>query len=233
MKKRILIIDDEIQIRKFMRISITTEGFEYFEADTGKKGLDVLASSAPHLVILDLGLPDIDGFHLLRKIREISRIPVLILTARDEENEKVKLLEGGANDYLSKPFGVRELMARIKVLLRDLSSEEEVTVLRFEDLEINLQTHTVFFQGNEVSLSRKEFALLYALAENPGNLITQQTLLNDIWGASHVEDTHYLRVFISQLRKKLNDDSDSPRYIKTEQGVGYRFMAPPLGSKKK
>jgi two-component system KDP operon response regulator KdpE len=232
MKKRILIIDDEIQIRKFMRISITAEGFEYHEADSGKKGLEALHDHTPHLIILDLGLPDIDGFHLLRKIREVSRIPVLILTARDEENEKVKLLEGGANDYLSKPFGVRELMARIKVLLRDLSSEEEVTVLRFEDLEINLQTHTVFFQGNEVNLSRKEFALLYALAENPGNLITQQTLLNDIWGASHVEDTHYLRVFISQLRKKFNDDSDSPKYIKTEQGVGYRFIAPPLGTQK-
>lgn len=232
MQQRILLIDDEVQIRRFMRISLQAEGFAYLEASTARQGIDMIALASPDLVILDLGLPDEDGFKVLQTLRSWSNVPVLILTARDAEEEKVKLLEGGANDYLSKPFGIRELIARVRVLLRDLkeSSNEETTPARlvFNDLEIDIPNHQVWHKAQLLTLSRKEFALLVMLARHPGRLITQQQLLTSIWGKSHVEDTHYLRIFVSQLRKKLQDDADDPTYILTEPGIGYRFIPLPL-----
>ncbi|MDV6314786.1 response regulator transcription factor [Idiomarina sp. HP20-50] len=224
---RILVIDDEPQIRRFMRASLTAEGYTYLEAATAEYGMKQITSQSPHLVILDLGLPDADGYQLMQQLREWSQVPVLILTARDDELQKVKLLEGGANDYLTKPFGIRELMARIHVLLRDLSDQQPTTEaqLRFGELLIDREQHKVFLQNEVVNLSRKEYALLDFLVSHPHKLVTQQQLLEKIWGHTHQQDTHYLRIFVSQVRKKLKDDPTHPQYIETEPGVGYRFIA--------
>ncbi|MBN7818400.1 response regulator [Bowmanella yangjiangensis] len=224
---KILVIDDEPQIQRFMRISLTAEHFCYLEALTAAQGMQQMQEQEPHLVILDLGLPDKDGFSLLTELRQISQVPVLVLTARDEEEEKVRLLEGGANDYLSKPFGIKELIARIRVLLRDLGPMIPQTRLEFDGLSLDIDNHQVWREGQAVALSRKEFALLSYLASRPGKLVTQQQLLSNIWGDTHTEDTHYLRIFISQLRRKLADDAGSPKLIQTEPGVGYRFIAEP------
>ncbi|MBU0655997.1 MAG: response regulator [Gammaproteobacteria bacterium] len=232
MTQRILVIDDEVQIQRFMRISLQAEGFAYLEATTARQGIELIAREQPDLVILDLGLPDADGFTVLQGLRSWSQLPVLVLTARDAEEEKVKLLEGGANDYLSKPFGIRELVARVRVLLRgrgDFPAEASAPArLVFPDLVIDLPNHQVWHKGQLLVLSRKEFALLAMLASQPGRLIMQQQLLSAIWGKTHVEDTHYLRIFVSQLRKKLQDDADSPAYILTEPGIGYRFIPLPV-----
>lgn len=224
---RILVIDDEPQIRRFMRASLTAEGYTYLEAATAEQGIKQVIGQSPHLVILDLGLPDADGYQVMRQLREWSQVPVLVLTARDDELQKVKLLEGGANDYLTKPFGIRELMARIHVLLRDLSDQQPTAEaqLRFGELLIDREQHKVFLQNEIVNLSRKEYALLDFLVSHPQKLVTQQQLLEKIWGHTHQEDTHYLRIFVSQVRKKLKDDPAHPRYIETEPGVGYRFIA--------
>lgn len=228
MSARILLIDDEPQIQRFMRISLTQEGFEFYQAQTAAEGLKCIRSDKPDLIILDLGLPDQDGFQLLRQFRQWSAVPVLVLTARDAEEEKVKLLEGGANDYLSKPFGIKELIARVRVLLRDLNPngiDSGSTSLCFAGLSINQTQRSVFLDNQPLPLSPKEYAILCFLAQSPDKLITQQQLLEKFWGVTHNQDTHYLRIFISQLRKKLNDSPDSPRYIQTEPGVGYRFIA--------
>ncbi|MGM0905129.1 MAG: response regulator [Pseudomonadota bacterium] len=225
---RILVIDDEPQIRRFMRASLTAEGYAYLEAATAEQGIKQITSKNPHLVILDLGLPDADGYEVMQKLREWSQVPVLVLTARDDELQKVKLLEGGANDYLTKPFGIRELMARIHVLLRDLSDQQQPsaeTQFHFGELLIDREQHKVFLQNEVINLSRKEYALLDFLASHPQKLVTQQQLLEKIWGHTHHEDTHYLRIFVSQVRKKLKDDPAHPQYIETEPGVGYRFIA--------
>lgn len=224
---RILVIDDEPQIRRFMRASLTAEGYTYLEAATAEQGIKQITSHNPHLVILDLGLPDADGYQVMQQLREWSQVPVLVLTARDDELQKVKLLEGGANDYLTKPFGIRELMARIHVLLRDLSDQQPAAEaqLRFGELLIDREQHKVFLQNKTVNLSRKEYALLDFLVSHPQKLVTQQQLLEKIWGHTHQEDTHYLRIFVSQVRKKLKDDPAHPKYIETEPGVGYRFIA--------
>lgn len=225
---RILVIDDEPQIRRFMRASLIAEGFTYLEAADAETGIRLCASEAPTLVILDLGLPDKDGIEVLTNLREWTTTPVLILTARDDEMQKVKLLESGANDYLTKPFGIRELIARVKVLLRDLvpaQSEASVSKLQFEGIQIDLQEHQVWLGSELVSLSKKEFALLSFLARHAGKLVTQKQLLRECWGETHDHDTHYLRIFISQLRKKLGDDAVEPNFIATEPGVGYRFIA--------
>lgn len=226
---RILVVDDEPQIRRFMRASLTAEGYTYLEASTAEEGIKQITIESPHLVILDLGLPDADGYEVMKQLRQWSQVPVLVLTARDDELQKVKLLEGGANDYLTKPFGIRELMARIHVLLRDLSTQEQPStevIFRFGDLIIDRQQRKVFLRDESINLSRKEYALLDFLASHPKKLVTQQQLLEKVWGHTHQEDTHYLRIFVSQIRKKLNDDPAHPKYIETEPGVGYRFIAP-------
>lgn len=224
-KPRILVIDDEMQIQRFMKISLAAEGFDYLFALNAIDGLSVVLEQSPHLVILDLGLPDKDGSWLLSELRSYSQIPVLVLTARDEEDEKVRLLNAGANDYLSKPFGIKELIARVKVLLRDLSEPEAYSlVLRCGDIELNTKEHTVLHKNAPVSLTKKEFSLLRYLMSKPNALFTHQQLLNHIWGVTHTDDTHYLRILVSQLRKKLEDDSNAPEYIITEPGIGYRLI---------
>ncbi|ENM5900080.1 response regulator transcription factor [Vibrio mimicus] len=226
MTYKILVVDDEPQIHTFIRISLAAEGFEYMGADSLAMAKEKLTTFQPHVVVLDLGLPDGDGISLLTTIRQTSKTPVLILTARDQEEEKIRLLEAGANDYLSKPFGVRELIVRIKVLVRDLVSELPFEdTLSFGRLKMRKSTHQCWLSGEKVILTRKEFAFLAMLMENPGQLVKQTCLLREIWGPSHTEDTHYLRILISQLRKKLNDSADEQLVLKTESGIGYRLVS--------
>ncbi|KJY95186.1 response regulator [Pseudoalteromonas piscicida] len=228
MTHTILLIDDEEEIRRFIRLALKAEGLNYVEASTGKEAMSVLKGELPDLVILDLGLPDFDGYSILKKIRETSKLPVLILTARDQEAEKIKLLEGGANDYLTKPFSIKELVVRVKVLLRDLVPNKRLLAIDYGKLMIDLQKHQVIMDNAPLALSKKEFALLSMLAQRAQELVSQQTLLKQIWGESHVEDSHYLRIVVSQLRKKLSDDAATPKIIGTEPGVGYRFLLLPL-----
>ncbi len=228
MTHTILLIDDEEEIRRFIRLALKVEGLNYVEASTGKEAMSVLKGELPDLVILNLGLPDFDGYSILKKIRETSKLPVLILTARDQEAEKIKLLEGGANDYLTKPFSIKELVVRVKVLLRDLVPNKRLLAIDYGKLMIDLQKHQVIMDNAPLALSKKEFALLSMLAQRAQELVSQQTLLKQIWGESHVEDSHYLRIVVSQLRKKLSDDAATPKIIETEPGVGYRFLLLPL-----
>lgn len=225
MKYRILVVDDEPQIQTFMRISLAAEGFDYVGADSLAIARAQFERVQPHVVVLDLGLPDGDGIEFLTMIRRSSKIPVLILTARDQEEEKIRLLEAGANDYLSKPFGIRELIVRVKVLLRDLVSDDfSEDLVVFGALKFQKSTHQCWLFETEVILTKKEFAFLQMLMITPGKLVKQTDLLREIWGKSHIDDTHYLRVLVSQLRKKLKDSADEQHIIKTESGIGYRLV---------
>ncbi|PIW63144.1 response regulator transcription factor [Shewanella sp. CG12_big_fil_rev_8_21_14_0_65_47_15] len=228
MPYKILVVDDEAQIHTFMRISLEAEGFEYIGALSIASALTQYHAQQPHLLVLDLGLPDGDGMELLQTLRSSDKIPVLVLTARDQEAEKIRLLEAGANDYLSKPFGIRELIARIKVLLRDLVDESATgDLLHFGPLKLQKSTHQLWLAQQEMALTKKEFALMETLMSHPGKLVTQTELLRNIWGETHQEDSHYLRILVSLLRKKLND-SNEQQLIKTEVGLGYRLTDPSL-----
>lgn len=225
---RILMVDDEPQIRKFVDISLRSQGYATLLAASGQEGLMMLASKGADLVILDLGLPDRDGKDVLAELRQWSDVPVVVLTVRSDESEKVALLDGGANDYITKPFGVDELMARIRALLRNArTGREAATVLDDGHLRIDLAGRAVSLQGQPVTLSRKEFALMALLAGHPGRLVTQSQILKALWGPSHAQDAHYLRILVSKLRHKLGDDASMPRYIITEPGVGLRFVWSP------
>jgi len=229
-KPRILIIDDEPQIRHFLRISLKTEGYELFEANSGDTGLTLWRQHSPDLVILDLGLPDMDGSDVLASVREQSHVPVIILSVRDREQEKVKALDLGANDYVTKPFGVDELLARVRTQLRSHhqknSHSKAETPAVFNDgiLCIDLPRRTITVNDEPVRLTPKEFAVLKVLVLAAGRIVTQSQLLKDIWGPTHVQDTHYLRILIGRLRQKLGDDPTEQHYIQTEPGVGYRFV---------
>lgn len=223
---RILIIDDEPQIRKFIDISLRSQGYATLLAGTGQEGLTLLATKGADLVVLDLGLPDKEGKDVLEELRQWSRVPVIVLTVRSGEDEKVALLDAGANDYVTKPFGVEELMARIRAFLRTLESGADEGPI-FDDgvLRIDLVQRQVAVQGQIVTLSRKEFALLSLLVRQAGRLVTQTRILREMWGPTHEEDAHYLRVLVAKLRHKLGDSASAPRYILTEPGVGLRFIA--------
>lgn len=223
---RILVIDDEPQIRKFIDISLRSQGYATLLAETGQEGLALLASKGADLVVLDLGLPDRDGQDVLKELRQWSRVPVIVLTVRSGEEEKVALLDAGANDYVTKPFGIEELMARIRAFLRAVGPVlEEGPVYEDGVVSIDLAKREVTVHGQGVALSRKEFALLSLLVSQPGRLITQTQILRELWGPTHEEDTHYLRILVGKLRHKLGDDASAPRYIATEPGVGLRFIA--------
>lgn len=222
---RILIIDDEPQIRRFLRIGLGSQGYTILEAGTGAEGIEKTALENPQLVILDLGLPDMEGREVLKTIREFYSQPVLVLSARSRESEKVTMLDAGANDYVVKPFGIQELLARIRVLLRmSEAGAEELAAYDDGQLQLDVLQHRVFLDGEAVKLTRKEFALLQLLVENQDRVLTQSRLLSHLWGDSHLEDTHYLRILVKRLRSKLKDDPSSPRFIETEPGVGYRFL---------
>lgn len=222
---KILIIDDEPQIRRFLHIGLTAQGYEVIEADSGQQGLALAALEAPHLVILDLGLPDMDGQDVLLQLRDFYQQPVIVLSVRSRESEKVHALDNGANDYVVKPFGIQELLARMRSLLK-LYGKQVMPAAIYQDerVYINLQERKLVVDNEPVKLSRKEFDVLRTLMNHAGHIVTQQQLLKEIWGKSHVEDTHYLRIFIGRLRTKLGDDPTAPRYIETEPGVGYRFL---------
>jgi two-component system KDP operon response regulator KdpE len=224
---RVLVIDDEAQIRRFLDIGLRAEGYEVLQAATAAEGLALAATREPDLVILDLGLPDRDGHEVLSELRQWSQVPVLMLSVRSAEIEKVRALDAGANDYVTKPFGIQELMARLRALLRDraVAGAEEAQP-RYDDgrLNIDLARREVLLDGSPLSLTRKEFAVLTLLLRHAGRVVTQQQLLREVWGASHVQDSQYLRIVIGKLRQKLGDDPTQPRWLKTEPGVGYRFV---------
>lgn len=222
---KILIIDDEPQIRRFLQIGLTAQGYSILEADGGRLGLNLAAESSPDLIILDMGLPDLDGQVVLKKLRDFYHQPIIVLSVRNSESQIVQALDTGANDYVVKPFGIQELLARIRGLLKAFGPSVK-TINRYQDerVVIDLEERKLEVEGETSKLSRKEFELLKRLINNAGRLVTQQQLLREIWGSTHVEDTHYLRIFIARLRTKLGDDPSNPRYIETEPGVGYRFL---------
>ena len=227
---RILVVDDEPQIRKFLDIGLRAQGYAVETAADGHSALAALASRGADLVILDLGLPDLDGREVLQQLRSWSAVPVLVLSVRAAETEKVGLLDAGADDYVTKPFGLQELMARIRALLRSRATAASGQPL-FDDgrLRIDLARREVSLDGVPVALARKEYALLALLLQHAGRVVTQPQLLRELWGPDHQEDTHYLRVLVGKLRQKLGDDAASPRYIATEPGVGLRFIGQSAG----
>ena len=226
---RVLVIDDEPQIRRFLDISLRAQGYVVALAESGHAGLAALAAHGADLVVLDIGLPDLDGHEVLRELRQWSQVPVIMLTVRSGEGEKVAALDGGANDYVTKPFGVQELMARIRSLLRTRVVAAEAALPRFDDghLHIDLVRREVTLDGQPVALTRKEFALLALLLQHAGRVVTQPQILRELWGPTHQHDTHYLRILVGKLRQKLHDDATAPRYIATEPGVGLRFVPAP------
>ena len=224
-KAKILVIEDEPEIRRFLRVSLTNNGFEALEATKGEEGISLAASAKPEVVILDLGLPDMDGTQVAKKLREWSDVPIIVLSARDGENDKVNLLAIGADDYLTKPFGVPELLARIHVALRHAArmNIKEEPVFTAGDIKVDMATRIVTLKGEDVHLTPNEYNLLLMLIKNPGKLITQQQLLRDVWGPGYAKEGHYLRVYMGQLRRKLEADPANPKYLITEPGLGYRF----------
>lgn len=223
---RILVIDDEPQIRRFLDISLRAQGYQTLLAATGEEGQRCLVEEGADLVILDLGLPDQDGRDVLKAIRLWSDVTVIVLTVRADEHQKVALLDTGANDYVTKPFGIEELMARIRAFLRNRSQPEDLQQPLYDDghLRIDLMRHEVALNDEPVALTPKEFALLAFLVRQPGGIVTQTQLLREIWGPTHQDDAHYLRILVNKLRSKLCDNASSPRYIITEPGVGLRFF---------
>lgn len=222
---RILVVDDEKPIRRLLRTSLSAEGYEVIEAEDGNAALAAAAKEKPDAVLLDLGLPDLDGIEVLGRIREWSPVPVLVLTARDAEAQKIAALDAGADDYVTKPFGVGELLARLRAALRHrLQREGTPPVFRAGAVTVDLARRIVTVADAEVKLSPKEYDLLRALVRNAGRVLTHQMLLKEVWGPAHVHDTPYLRVYVRQLRQKLGDDAAAPTLILSEPGVGYRLV---------
>lgn len=224
MSIKIVIVDDELAIRRMLRIALKSEGYAVCEAKNGEEGLAAIARQQPDLVVLDLGLPDMDGHQLLDELRTWCRVPVIVLSVRNGDREKVRALDAGAQDYVSKPFSIEELLARIRANVRDHIKPVSPAVLDDGHLLIDLGRRWVALDGDKVDLTPKEYAVLSRLAHSPNCVITQKLLLQEIWGPKHGEDSHYLRIIVSHLRQKLGDDPAEPQYIRTEAGVGYRLM---------
>jgi two-component system KDP operon response regulator KdpE len=226
-QSRILVVDDEPQIQRFLKPSLTAAGYEVIEAVNGAEALKFVATQAPDLVILDLGLPDMDGKAVIASLRAWSDIPIVILSARDRESEKIAALDLGADDYVEKPFGIGELTARIRTALRHRGRRDAIpSVMDVDDLTIDPVKRLVSREGETVHLTPKEYDLLLLLARHAGRVVTHRTLLTSVWGPAHGEDLHYLRVFIGQLRQKIERDPTQPRIVRTEPGVGYRMAEP-------
>jgi len=219
----ILIIDDEVQIRRLLEITLSANGYKIAEASTGKEGINLAASIQPMLIILDLGLPDIDGLDIIKKLREWYQKPILILSVRNSEDDIVKALDNGANDYLTKPFRTGELLARIRVAVRQEMEKSDEPCLIFGPLTIDIANHIVRKNNDPVKLTSTEYSLLALLAKNEGRVLTHQYILKEVWGIGYIEQTQYLRVFMAQLRKKIEDDPAKPKLLNTESGIGYRF----------
>ena len=224
-RERILVVDDEPQIQRFLRPALEAAGYEIVEALNGADALRMAATAAPALVILDLGLPDMDGKDVIARLRGWSQVPIIILSARDRETEKIAALDLGADDYVEKPFGIGELTARMRTALRHRVREDGgLTAISVDGLAIDTVRRIVERDGVAVKLTPKEYDLLSLLARHAGRVVTHRTLLTSVWGPAHGEDMHYLRVFIGQLRGKVERDPANPTIIRTEPGVGYRFV---------
>jgi two-component system KDP operon response regulator KdpE len=219
----ILLIEDELPIRRFLRASLSAEGYRLVEAETAEHGLRLASQQPPDLVILDLGLPDMEGHEVLRRLREWLTAPIIILSARHQEAEKVQALDNGANDYVTKPFGIAELLARMRTALRLATRPGDTPVFSVGDLIVDMAARQVTVHQKQVHLTPLEYKLLCTLVKNAGKVLTHRYLLKEVWGPGHAEETHSLRVFMTSLRRKLEDDSARPRYLVTEPGVGYRF----------
>jgi two-component system, OmpR family, KDP operon response regulator KdpE len=223
-QSRILVVDDEPQIQRFLKPSLMAAGYEVVEAGTGAEALKAVATQAPDLVILDLGLPDMDGKDVIANLRAWSDIPIVILSARDRESEKIAALDLGADDYIEKPFGIGELTARIRTALRHRGRRDAIpVVIEVDGLTIDPIKRLVTREGETVHLTPKEYDLLLLLARHAGRVVTHRSLLTTVWGPAHGDDLHYLRVFIGQLRQKIERDPTQPRIVRTEPGVGYRM----------
>ena len=224
---RILVVDDEKRMVRFIRLNLEYDGFQVIPAYTGKEALDQVRNALPNLILLDVMLPDIDGFQILHKIREFSSVPVIMLTAKGEEDDRVRGLEGGADDYVTKPFSSRELVSRVKAVLRRIESTESSssTIINIDErLKIDFQRREVWVDGQIVQLRPTEYRLLYHLVQNAGWVLTHEQILTKVWGYEYRDEPHYVRLYINYLRKKLELDPTNPKYILTERGVGYRFI---------
>jgi len=222
----ILLIEDELQMRRFLRVTLQSEKYGVLEAETADDGLSQTATRNPDVVLLDLGLPDMDGLEVIEKLREWSAVPVIVISAREQEGDKIKALDRGADDYLTKPFGAGELLARIRVALRHAapqSQDQGEAIFVAEELRIDFLKRQVYCGTREVHLTPIEYRLLTILVRNAGRVMTHRQILKEVWGPPYIEQTHYLRVFMNQLRKKIETDSTRPRFLLNEPGIGYRF----------
>ncbi|HLH54207.1 MAG TPA: response regulator [Verrucomicrobiae bacterium] len=222
-KSTVLVIDDELQIRRLLRVCLESTNYRVIEAATGQEGLAAAAQHRPDVVVLDLGLPDMDGVTVLTRLREWSRVPVLVLSVRDREEDKIKALDHGADDYVTKPFGSGELLARLRVAMRHGLPAPEEAVFRTGDLEVDLTARSVKRAGNEIKLTGTEYALLRLFVVHAGKVLTHQQILREVWGPNYLDQTHYLRVYIAHLREKLEANPTKPALFITEPGIGYRL----------
>ena len=221
----VLIIDDEVQIRRLLRVTLEAGGYRVFEAATGQDGLVEAAQRHPDVIVLDLGLPDMDGAAVLKRLREWSQAPVLVLSVREQEDDKVAALDNGADDYITKPFSTVELLARLRVARRHAQPVGENSVFRSGRLEVDLAGRTVTVKGQEVKMTPTEYSLLRLLVRNAGKVVTHRQILKEVWGPNYAEQTHYLRVYMAHLREKIEADPSRPELLVTEPGVGYRLLA--------
>jgi len=221
---RVLLIDDEQAIRSIVKMHLESNGYKISEAQNGRIGIQKISDFHPHLVILDLGLPDMNGLDVLKEVRKWTRVPIIVLTVTDDEQTKVHLLDSGADDYLTKSFGPKELLARVRVALRNVGLIEATPIFISDDLEVNLTTHKVFVSGEEIKLTITEYEVLSRLVRDHGKVVTQTLLLKQIWGSLAADQSHYLRIYINQLRKKIEKNPSDPKHILTEPGVGYRIV---------
>jgi two-component system KDP operon response regulator KdpE len=225
---RVLVVDDEPQILRSLRTTLAANGYEVLTSATGEEALAQAAASAPDVVILDLGLPDVDGTEVVRRLRTWSDVPVIVLSVREGQDDKIGALDAGADDYVTKPFAAGELLARIRATQRRTTRQGQTdAILRFDDLLVDLPRRLVTVRGEPVHLTPTEYGLLEALASHPGKLLTHRWLLQRVWGSAYGEESNYLRVYVRQLRQKLGDRADAPRFILTEPGVGYRWLREP------
>ena len=220
----VLVIDDEVQIRRLLKITLEAAGIDVVEADTGRIGLEEAARAHPDAIVLDLGLPDMGGLEVLKLLREWSKVPVLVLTVLAAEADKVSALDAGADDYLTKPFGSAELLARIRAILRRMPEENEPSSVKFGDIEVDLSARIVRKAGTEVRLTAKEYAMVRLLVVHRGKVVTHGQMLRELWGPKAEDNTHYLRVHMTHIRQKLEAEPHKPRHLRTESGIGYRLV---------
>lgn len=225
--QRILVVEDDPAIRRVLKISLQAAGYEVHEASTAARGITAIGQNAPDVVILDLGLPDTDGLDVIKHVREWSQVPIIVLSARGQETDKVRALDRGANDYLTKPFGVQELLARVRASLR-LAAASRTTahesVVEIRELKMDFARQQVWIRGEEVRMTPTEYRLLAVLVRHRGEIVTHRQLLREVWGPDSINENEYLRVYVGQLRRKIERDSARPEYIRTESGSGYRFL---------